>query len=125
MTGEISPSLSHALLENCEAFVLSGQRFTPAEMTEYYLSAIQARCSLVLDYSQAGLHSALWKNSVNCWVLDTHQLQTQLVKFLNKDHFKLPECISEQIAQDRHLIDNSMNELNRLYTRALKKASYA
>lgn len=127
VTGEISPSLSHALLENCEAFVLAGQRFTPAEMTEYYLSAIQSRSSLVLDSSQAGLHSALWKNAVNCWVIDGEQLQTQLVKFLGKADFKLPENVSEQIAQDRHLIDNSMNELNRLYNRALtqKKVSYA
>ena len=127
VTGEISPSLSQALLENCEGFVLAGQRFTPAEMTEYYLSAIQARAGLILDSSQAGLHSALWKNATNCWILDHEQLQSQLVKFLGKSHFKLPETISEQIAQDRHLIDNSMNELNRLYSRALtqKKVSYA
>lgn len=127
VTGEISPSLHQALLENCEAFVLAGQKYTPAEMTEYYLSAIQSRSVLILDSFQAGLHSALWKHSINCWIVDSDQLQAQLVKLLARNNLKLPEVLSEQIAEDRHLIDNSMNELNRLYARAMtqKKVSYA
>ncbi|MNJ92587.1 hypothetical protein D3C87_102600 [compost metagenome] len=119
VTGEISPSLNHTLLQNCEAFVLAGQRFTPAEMTEYYLRAIQAKTVLVLDSAQTGLHSSLWKNTVNCWILDSHHLQAQLVKLLSKSSLKLSEVLSEKLSEDRHLIDNSMNELNRLYNRAL------
>lgn len=125
VTGEISPSLNHVLLKNSEAFILAGQKFSPAEMTEYYLRGIQAKAVIVLDSAQAGLHTSLWRNAVNCWILDTHHLQAQLVKLLGKNSLALPEVISENLAEDKHLIDNSMNELNRLYTRALtqKKVS--
>src|SRR5690606_16699568 len=75
VTGKISPAQAKTLFQSSEAFVLAGQRFSPAEMTEYYLWAIQARANLILDSSQAGLHPALWKNTVNCWILDTHHLQ--------------------------------------------------
>ncbi len=42
-----------------------------------------------------------------------------LVKLLAKSNLKLPETLSDQLAQDRHLMDSSLNELNRLYNKAL------
>jgi len=119
VTGLLPAHLSHALLEKSAAFVLAGQNLTPVEMTEYYMKAIQSHAVLVLDSRQTSVHSDLWKNAVNCWVLNHSRLQQDLVKLLAKPHLKLPESLSEQLAEDRHLIDSSLNELNRLYNRAL------
>lgn len=121
VTGEIDPDLSHLLLEKSSAFILAGQNLTPVEMTEYYIRAIESHAVLVLDSKQSSVHSDLWKNTVNCWILDFHHLQRDIVRLLAKSTLKLPESISEQLAKDRHLIDSSLNELNRLYNRALNQ----
>ncbi|MBV2167779.1 MAG: hypothetical protein KUL82_03640 [Bdellovibrio sp.] len=119
VTGSLSPYLGRLLLEKSSAFVLAGQNLSPVEMTEYYMRAIQSHAVLVLDSKQTSVHSDLWKNTVNCWVLNHHHLQRDLIKLLAKPHLRLPESLSEQLAEDRHLIDSSLNELNRLYNRAL------
>lgn len=119
VTGNLSPYLSRTLLEQSTALVLAGQSLSPVEMTDYYMRAIHSHAVLILDSRQTSVHSDLWKNAVNCWVLNHHHLQKDLVKLLAKSHLKLPENLSEQLAEDRHLIDSSLNELNRLYNKAL------
>ncbi|XGC81456.1 hypothetical protein ACES2L_03030 [Bdellovibrio bacteriovorus] len=119
VTGLLSAQISQQLLERSKAFVLAGQHLTPVEMTEYYLRAIQSSAILILDSKQTSLHSDLWKHAVNCWVLDYHHLQRDLVRLLAKSHLRVPESLSDQLAQDRHVIDSSLNELNRLYNKAL------
>lgn len=119
VTGSLSPHLTQLLLEKSIALILAGQNLTPVEMTEYYMRAIENHTVLVLDSKQSSVHSDLWKNTVNCWILDYHHLHQDLVKLLARPHLRLPESLSEQLAKDRHLIDSSLNELNRLYNRAL------
>lgn len=121
VTGEIELEISRKLLQKCTAFVLAGLTLTPIEMTEYILRAIQSHAVLVLDSKQVGIHADLWKNGVNCWVLQFEQLQKDLIKLLAKPHLKLAETLSEQFSQERHLMDSSLNELNRLYNRALNQ----
>lgn len=119
VTGPLSTSASQQLLAESTGLLLAGQNFTPVEMTEYYMRAIRTHATLILDSKQTGLHSDLWKNGANCWVLNNSQLQKDLIKLLAKNHLRLPETLSERLAQDRHLMDSSMNELNRLYNKAL------
>lgn len=119
VTGSMPTHLSKILLEHATAFVLAGQKFTPIEMTEYYMRAIQSEAVMILDSRQTSVHSDLWKNTVNCWVLDHEHTHRDLVKLLARPHLRLPEVLSEQRAQGSHLIDSSLNELNRLYNRAL------
>lgn len=83
------------------------------------MRAIQAQVRLILDSRQTSVHSDLWKNGVNCWVLNVHHLQKDLAKLLTRSHFRSPETLSEDAAQNSHLVDSSLNELNRLYNRAL------
>ncbi|MNY58300.1 hypothetical protein D3C86_1946220 [compost metagenome] len=83
------------------------------------MRAIQAHAVMILDSKQINVHSDLWRNAVNCWVLNYHHLQRDLIRLLGKPNLRLPETLSEELALDRHLIDSSMNELNRLYNRAL------
>ena len=119
VTGTLSPHLSRILLEKSTAFMIAGQKFTPVEMTEYYRRAIQAQATLILDSRQTSVHADLWKNAVNCWVLSTHNVQKDLVKLIARSHLGLPETLSEDTARSSHLVDSSINELNRLYNRAL------
>lgn len=124
VTGDIPLHVSRPLLRGSEAFVLAGQSFSPVEMTEYYLRAIQAKTTLILDSQQTGVHSDLWKNTENCWILEESYLRRDLIKLLARPHLGLPESLSDQLAADRQMIDNSLNELNRLYTRALTQKTW-
>lgn len=119
VTGPLAPVLSKRLLENSKALVLAGQKFTPVEMTEFYLRAMQSQTVLVLDSKQSSVHSDLWKNSINCWILDSRHLATDIARLLTRPDLRLPEALTEKLVEERHLVDSSMNELNRLYNRAL------
>ncbi len=119
VTGPISTLLASHLLQKTQALMLAGQSFSPIEMTEYYMQAIHAKSALILDSAQTSVHADLWKNNVNCWVLNSEQIQKDLTELVAKHDLQLPECLSEKLAQERHLIDSSLNELNRLYNRAL------
>lgn len=119
VTGILNPALSKILLEKSMALFLAGQELTPVEMTEYYMRAIQSSTTLVLDSRQTGLHSDLWHNGVNCWVLRHDCLLEDLTKLLTRPQWRLSGAVSNKIAEERHLMDSSVNELNRLYNRAL------
>lgn len=119
LTGPMTSSLASTLLQKSQALFLAGQSFSPIEMTEYYMQAIQSKSALILDSTQTSIHADLWKNKVNCWVLNSQQLQQDLMDLMSKPDLHLPQCLSEKLAQERHLIDSSLNELNRLYNRAL------
>jgi hypothetical protein len=125
LTGELPQRVTRELLEHSTAFVLAGQKFTPLEMTEYYMRGIQAKSVMILDSLQTSIHSDLWRNSVNCWVLDHAHMQRDLIRLLSRHHLELPENLSEQVARDSHLIDSSLNELNRLYNKALQQKSWS
>jgi|GEM_PF-1505902 hypothetical protein len=124
VTGSLSATDCRELMEKCEALVLAGQTYSPIDITEFYFRAIQTKCSLILDSRQASVHSALWRNAVNCWIVDARHLQRDLIKLLTRPHFKLPEVLSETIEHDRQVIDGSLNELNRLYSRALTQKNW-
>lgn len=119
VTGDVDKSFTHYLLQKSTALVLAGQVLTPVEMTNFYLQAIQSKVPLILDSKQSSLHAELWSHGTNCWILDHNHLMRDLIKILARPHLKLPETLSARLSEDRHLIDSSLNELNRLYNRAL------
>ena len=119
ITGPISVQLSKNILKECSALVLAGQKFTPIEITEYYLRAIQAEAVIIGDSRQASVHADLWKHSINCWILDKEHLEKDLNDLLERSSFEVPEILSDLKTQNEHLVDSSLNELNRLYNKAL------
>jgi hypothetical protein len=123
VTGEISRSLVRNLLETCEALVLASLSLTPIELTDYFMKAIHSNCTLVLDSTQANVHGTLWKHGQNCWILNSGRVTNDLVKLVTKPNLRTSESLSEKIVQERHWLDHPMNELNRLYSRALELKS--
>ncbi len=119
MTGPITIQLSKNILKSSKAMILAGQKFTPLEITEYYLRAIQAGSVLILDSRQSGVHADLWKSAVNCWILNQENLLNDLNALLERQDLALPEVLSELHTQNEQLMDSSLNELNRLYNKAL------
>lgn len=119
VSGPMSVSLSKKLLKDAAALVLAGQNFTPIEITEYYIRAIQSEAVLILDSKQSSVHADLWKSGKNCWILSQDNLALDLKNLLNRHSLKLPELLSEINTQNEHIVDSSLNELNRLYNKAL------
>ena len=118
-SGALPRNLEKELLKHCLCLILAGLKLNPEEISQFYLKAIQYDTALVFDSKQASVHAHLWQRNVNCWILHHETLDKELREFLNRDDFRPPESLKTKLNQDRHLTDTPLNELNRLYTRAL------
>lgn len=121
LTGELNLHHHRRLLAGSEALVLAGLSLTPLETTEYFLRTIQSKTTLVLDERQAAIHSDLWKNGDNCWILPVSDLNSRLQDLLSKGTLRRPQALAETISINRELVDAPLNELNRLYNKALSQ----
>lgn len=121
VTGEISEALLRRLFAEAEALVLAGLPLTPVELTDYFLKAIHHNCTLILDSAQAGVHGTLWKNGQNCWILNGARLTSELNQLMGKNKLRVSESLPDQMAREQHWLDHPLNELNRLYNRALEQ----
>jgi len=120
-TGALPRALEKDLLRQAQCLILAGIPLTPQEVSQFYLKSIQCNVTLVLDSKQASVHAHLWQKDVNCWILNSESLDREFSSFLLRDDFKPPQSLQAELNQDRHLTDTPLNELNRLYTRALSQ----
>lgn len=116
LTGHQSIEDSGHLIKNAEAIWLAGLDLSPIELTAYFLKAIDATSTLILDSNQELLHAPLWKNGQNCWIQD--QLAAQ---FFNRKELKLSYQLDRHSVERKDLVDAPLNELNRLYNKALSQ----
>lgn len=119
LSGELSPIDLRRLLSKCEAFVIAGLLLNPHESNEYFLRAIHAGATIILDDVQSTLHPDLWRHGENCWILPKDKLFSSLQALLSRDHLNLPKALPENLNFQRDLLDAPLNELNRLYNKAL------
>ncbi len=119
VTGDISNTLANHLLHHSKSLVLAGLPLTPAELTDYFTKALQNRGTLILDTTQASVHGTLWKNGVNCWILALPKLHAELTQLLGKAKLHVAEFATD--APEQRWLDHPLNELNRLYNRALEQ----
>lgn len=120
-SGALPAQLERELLKQTECLILAGIRLSPQAISQFYLKAIQCNTPLALDTKQASVHAHLWRKNINCWILNHESLDKEFGAFLTKDDFRPPESLHEKLSEDRHLTDTPLNELNRLYTRALSQ----
>ncbi len=118
-SGALSHSLEKELMKQTQSLILAGIKLSPQAISQFYLKAIQCNTPLTLDSKQASTHAHLWQKNVNCWILNHESLNREFVSFLMKENFRPPESLQDKLSEDRHLTDTPLNELNRLYTRAL------
>ncbi len=118
-SGSLPKNLEKQLLCEGLSLILAGLRLTPEEISQFYLKAIQHEVSLVLDSKQASVHAHLWQKNRNCWILNYASLDKELLEFLDKEDYRPPESLHANLSANRHITDSPLNELNRLYTRAL------
>ncbi|MBK9323315.1 MAG: hypothetical protein IPM97_10300 [Bdellovibrionaceae bacterium] len=118
-SGSLPKNLEKQLLCNGLSLILAGIKLTPEEISQFFLKAIQYEISLVLDSKQASVHAHLWQRNRNCWILNHPTLDGELLEFLDKENFRPPESLQANLSTNRQITDSPLNELNRLYTRAL------
>jgi hypothetical protein len=118
-SGSMPKNLEKHLLKHSLCLILAGLKLNAEEITSFYLKAIQYDTALVLDSKQASVHAHLWQKNVNCWILNHESIDKELREFLAKKDFRPPESLQTELSTNRHLTDTPLNELNRLYTRAL------
>lgn len=120
-SGALPKALERELLKNTQCLILAGIRLSPQAISQFYLKAIQSNTPLALDSKQASVHAHLWLKNINCWILNHEALDKEFSSFLTKESFRPPESLQEKLTENRHLTDTPLNELNRLYTRALSQ----
>jgi hypothetical protein len=120
-TGSLPNNLEKDLLKQCQCLILAGHKLSPQAISQFYLKSIQCDTPLVLDSKQASVHAHLWQKNINCWILNHESLDKEFATFLLKDNFRPPQSLQAKLSQNRHLTDTPLNELNRLYTRALSQ----
>jgi hypothetical protein len=119
VTGSVSLPVLQDLLSHSEALILSGLPLTPVEITEYFLKAIQTHATMILDSAQTSVHGGLWQNGVNCWILHSGFIDTEIETLLEKKSLRIANA-TNAITQERQWLDHPLNELSRLYNRALE-----
>lgn len=120
-SGNLPRALEKELLKNAQCLILAGIKLSPQGVSQFYLKSIQCNTPLALDSKQASVHAHLWQKDVNCWILNNESLDKDFAAFLLKENFRPPQSLQTKLSQDRHLMDTPLNELNRLYTRALSQ----
>ena len=107
------------LLSCCEAIWLAGTQLSPTEYTQHLWNGWTAQIPLVIDATQASMHSGLWKDGVNVHIVKGQSWDQDIEKLLSKKTLKTPEKLTTQTTRD--LMDHSTNDLNRLYNKALSE----
>lgn len=120
-SGSLPRGLEKELLKQTQCLILAGIKLSPKEISQFYLKAIQCNTPLALDSKQASVHAHLWQKDINCWIFNHESLDKEFASFLLKEKFRPPQSLQAKLSQDRHLTDTPLNELNRLYTRALSQ----
>lgn len=120
-SGHLPRAIERDLLKHAQCLILAGIKLSPQEISQFYLKSIQCNTPLVLDSKQASVHAHLWQKDVNCWILNHETLDREFGNFLIKQNFRPPQSLQMNLSQNRHLTDTPLNELNRLYTRALSQ----
>lgn len=118
-SGDLSAQQEKELFRQTASLILAGIPLSAEEISQYYLKAIQCNTPLVLDSKQASVHAHLWQKNINCWILNHEVLDKDLRIFLQQSTYRPPESLQQMLSQDRHLTATPLNELNRLYSRAL------
>jgi hypothetical protein len=115
LTGLTSVDHIKCLVKEAEAFWLADLDLSPLELTEFYLQAIEVNSTLILDPKQARLHAPLWRNGQNCWILG----EVTRDELFSKKSLKLSYEFEDLKISRKDLVDAPLNELNRLYNKAL------
>lgn len=121
LTGVTPLPMKEKLLQLAQVLWLAGCDLSSTELIEHYMMAIHNNCTLVLDHRQAQVHAALWKHGENSWILNAHRLPSEIDKVLKFETLKTPIKLNDSIAEQRHWMDLPLNELNRLFNKALMK----
>lgn len=121
LSGEMSAGDVRRLLASAEAFLIAGLSLSPREITEYFLRGVQAGTTIILDDRESTLHADLWRHGENCWILPKDHLFSSLQALLAKGSLHLAQSLPVELNLQRDLIDAPLNELNRLYNRALSQ----
>lgn len=118
-TGNLTAIEQHSLLAKSKALILAGLPLNAIEMTEYYLRAIRAKATCVLDNNQSTIHAPLWKPGKNCWIVPYEHLTENLLELVATKNLSLDISEAPEVSFKRDMIDAPMNELSRLYNKAL------
>lgn len=116
LTGHRSIEENYHLIQKATAVWLSDLDLSPVELTEYFLKAIDTTSTLILDSHQELLHAPLWKNGQNCWIKESSAHD-----FFSEKALKLIYELDRYSLERKDLVDAPLNELNRLYNKALSQ----
>lgn len=119
LSGDLNPADQRRVLARGEALVMAGLSLSPLETTELFLKALQSGTNLIMDDRQSMIHADLWRHEESCWILKSDNVTGSLEELLSQGPLKTLKMLPESMSLHRDLVDGPLNELNRLYNKAL------
>jgi hypothetical protein len=122
----LSKSDSFDFLEyqiNCETVLLAGLTLSTSALSDSFRGAILAKKTLIIDHIQAMIHPKIWKKDVNCWMLNEQSVLTELSHLLCQPDLRLEPIYDSLYELEQQLVDEPINELNRMHHKALSLKS--
>lgn len=121
LSGELTFAEIKSLYQNSDYLFTAFQDFSADELTHFYLESLAFNVPLILDDKQSLIHSELWENKLNCWILDSKNKKKSLSSWLEKKYPPLKMSSEHNEKRKKELIDAPINEINRLYQKALSQ----
>jgi hypothetical protein len=121
----LSSSLSRdeetVLLKKSWGLFLAGQDMAPTVLTHWLSLASQVDASMIVDDRQTRLYPGLWEHKKNAWIFSRNDLKADLEKWIQTGPPALSSNLTESLQQKQDLLDAPLNELHRLYNKALSQ----
>ncbi len=122
LTGDLQEHQVQELLRSAEALFLARLKLSVTEINRWLLLGSTMPVSLIMDTSQASIHSQIWRNRENSWILSLQDTKKDLYELMDVETLKLqPEHLDELRTSVSLQLDSPVNELNRLYQKAINE----
>ncbi len=124
LTGDMDESQILHLMTYAEALFVAQLELSALEINRWLLLGSSAPISIIMDTNQASIHSQIWRNRENCWILSMFEPRKDLFEILALPSLRLYSSSLQSLKNSlSHQLDSPVNELNRLYQRALNEKS--
>lgn len=108
-------------VQNQRVIWLAGLDLNPSLLSTYFSQSLSLQATLVLDQKQAQVHAGFWKHGETCWILSSKNILSEAQQLLAQPHLDLSENLRAAKPELSHWLDLPLNELTRLYNKALMK----
>jgi len=114
----------HSLATRSHGLLLAGQNFKPLEFSKWIRWAFLAQTPPLIDDEQSKMYEALWEDQKNCKIFRRYHLQKDYHIWVKNPGVFDKIDLSTTLTDKKEIMDAPLNQLQRLYNKALGRKSF-